>query len=148
MKVCTTCNRDYPVPLEDYFSKKKSAKDGLQSECKRCHSDYIKLHYKDNKSYYKDKAAVRNKVVRPQILQFVVDYLKTHPCVDCPEKDPIVLEFDHVRGIKLDNISSMIRNGNSQQAIEVEIAKCEVRCANCHRRKTAKQFNYYKDIQL
>lgn len=75
--------------------------------------------------------------------QFVLDYLKNHPCVDCKESDPIVLEFDHVRGEKKFNISCLI-NSTNIDILSQEIKKCEVRCANCHKRKTAKQFNYFK----
>lgn len=67
----------------------------------------------------------------------VYNYLKAHPCIDCGEPDIVVLDFDHVRGEKLHNVSDMIRRGAALQRIEAEIAKCDVRCANCHRRKTA-----------
>lgn len=76
----------------------------------------------------------------------VIAYLKTHPCVDCGEPDVVVLEFDHVRGQKSGRLATMIANGGSWAKIEEEIAKCDVRCANCHRRKTAKQLRFYKTL--
>jgi hypothetical protein len=55
--------------------------------------------------------------------------------VDCGESDPIVLEFDHVRGVKRGEISRL-KTMVSLETLAEEIAKCDVRCANCHRRKT------------
>jgi len=76
---------------------------------------------------------------------YVLGYLTQHPCVDCGEKDPIVLEFDHRDPKeKCDNIAHLISTRSTIKIIEKEITKCDVRCANCHRRKTAKQFGYQK----
>jgi hypothetical protein len=61
------------------------------------------------------------------------EYLKTHPCVDCGEDDIIVLIFDHQRD-KLQEVSYFCRLGLLQKMID-EIAKCEVRCFNCHVRR-------------
>ena len=66
------------------------------------------------------------------------DYLRANPCVDCGERDIVVLEFDHVRGEKKYNLSQMTSGAFGVATIQAEIEKCEVRCANCHRRKTAK----------
>jgi hypothetical protein len=68
-----------------------------------------------------------------------IKYLETHPCIDCGEDDPIVLEFDHVRGEKKFNIADVTRNAVGRRTLEKEIEKCEVRCANCHRRKTKRE---------
>lgn len=146
MKVCTKCGFDYPAPVEEHFSKKKGTKDGLQYICKSCNKKSLKLHYEDNKQSYIDKAKEHNKIVLAQNRQFCWDYLSNHPCVDCGESDPVVLEFDHVSGDKYQEISIMVHNCCSLATVKAEIEKCEVRCANCHRRKTAKQFNYYKCI--
>jgi hypothetical protein len=69
-------------------------------------------------------------------------YLKAHPCVDCGERNPVVLEFDHLSS-KKNMISALVRWG-SESRLKAEIEKCEVRCANCHRIKTAIQFSYWK----
>jgi len=71
-----------------------------------------------------------------------------HPCIDCGESDIRVLEFDHVRGEKKANIGDMAGANIAWQRIEAELAKCVVRCANCHRRKTASDFGWYKGIDV
>jgi hypothetical protein len=71
-------------------------------------------------------------------------YLSKHPCIDCGETDLRVLEFDHLRGNKSANIARLLHNAVSWATIEKEIAKCEVRCANCHRIKTNERGNWWR----
>lgn len=144
MKVCTQCKLEKSL---DCFSKKNRNKDGLQIECKDCHSVYLKTHYQNNKEYYKTKAVESKAPKRIENLQFTINYLKEHPCVDCGESDPIVLEFDHLRD-KYKGVSNLVTSGASLNLIKQEIEKCEVRCCNCHRRKTAIQLGWYKDIEI
>ena len=47
---------------------------------------------------------------------------------------------------KTEGVSVLIREGYSWSRIEKEIAKCEVRCHNCHFLKTSKDFNHWKEI--
>lgn len=74
------------------------------------------------------------------------EYLSTHPCVDCGCDDTRVLEFDHVRDSKKADVAVMIRNGCSWSAIQAEIAKCEIRCANCHRIKTLEDRDSWRSL--
>jgi hypothetical protein len=96
-------------------------------------------HYELNKNRCKQRALDCNKKRRARNKKFIQDYLATHPCIDCGETDPIVLEFDHVRGTKVSNVTDMSRRVHGINAIIKEISKCEVRCANCHRRITHKR---------
>jgi hypothetical protein len=84
---------------------------------------------------------VRKQARRKQTMDWINDYLRSHPCVDCGEIDPIVLEFDHVSG-KEHNISSMLTY--SLDRIKQEIERCEVRCANCHCRVTHARRGSYR----
>jgi hypothetical protein len=70
--------------------------------------------------------------------EFILVYLLEHPCVDCGEPDPLKLSFDHVRGTKRFNISCAGRS-RSMKSVLAEIAKCDVRCHNCHAVKTARE---------
>lgn len=54
-------------------------------------------------------------------------------CVDCGYREhAVALQFDHIGDNKKMNVSDMIRSDYSWITILEEIAKCEVRCANCH----------------
>jgi hypothetical protein len=65
----------------------------------------------------------------------VCHVLQHTPCVDCGCADLLVLEFDHV-GTKRANVIDLARNGCAFETLRNEISQCEVRCANCHRRRT------------
>jgi len=60
------------------------------------------------------------------------------------ESDPRVLEFHHVRGVKEDDISSLIGRGSSLQRLKAEVEKCDVLCANCHRKITVQERGWFK----
>jgi len=94
-----------------------------------------------------DRLRRKKKRRRALAAKLAYEYLKTHPCVDCSETDVVVLDFDHVRGEKRNDISKMIRDGLSVESVRQEISKCEVRCANDHRRKTAKDFGFYRHLK-
>jgi 5-methylcytosine-specific restriction endonuclease McrA len=79
----------------------------------------------------------RHARIRTEIRNTIIDYLATHPCVDCGESDPVVLDFDHIAG-KSFNIAKASWMLVSVERLLAEINKCEVRCSNCHRRRTAR----------
>lgn len=94
------------------------------------------MPYKHRKDLY--AAQKRHRV---KIRRHIREYLDTRSCIDCGEKDPIVLEFDHrVPEEKFKPVSVMISGHYSWKRVLAEIEKCDVRCANCHRRKTYMQF--------
>ena len=140
MKRCTLCKKDKVLKS---FNKNKHRKDGLSNICKDCSKKHSKEYYKKNheKMILQISVSKKNRVLENR--KKVYDYFLKHPCIDCKESDPIVLEFDHIKGNKVENVSKLIADGFSWDIIEIEIKKCDVRCANCHRRKTAKQFNHH-----
>ena len=94
-----------------------------------------KRHYEANRDTMIARARAHGDIARQRIRDWLLAYLIEHPCVDCGEADPIVLEFDH-RGDKAFNLGSAARSRRGLASIQAEVAKCDVRCANCHRRKT------------
>jgi 5-methylcytosine-specific restriction endonuclease McrA len=140
LKVCSICKQS--KPLSD-FNKNKLKGDGLQTHCRECNRIASKKYYHKNKEHHYKNTKERQKKQIGIAQEFIWMYLSTHPCVDCKEKDPIVLDFDHIKD-KSYNISDMIYTGIRLETIVSEIEKCEVRCANCHRRKTAKQSNCFR----
>lgn len=108
-------------------------------------SKYSKKHYSHRKEYYLEKATRNRKIARYKLRRFVFDHYKTHPCVECGENNPIVLEFDHLKE-KYKGIAIMVNRALSLKRMQAEIEKCEVVYANCHRRRTARQLHWYEDL--
>jgi len=82
-------------------------------------------------------AAISKQRYRTQANAYIDEYLQRHACIDCGECDPIVLEFDHRDPAQKEFAISRLRTiPVSFARLKKEIAKCDVRCANCHRRKT------------
>jgi len=141
LKICSTCK----LQLDSInFCKDSHRKDGLQNRCKECRAAYKKKVYPQSKKDLEDNRKARK---RARYL-FLFKYLKEHPCIDCGESDPVVLDFDHVRGIKINNVSTMAHDLRPLNMMENEISKCEVRCSNCHRKKTAIEQRWYHYIDF
>jgi hypothetical protein len=146
-KNCSKCGKE--KALED-FCKDGRQPSGRHPSCKECDNSRKRKKWNDDAIWREKKKAENKKraMDRRREKQIkLLTILKTNGCIDCGERDPLILEFDHVRG-KTEGISNMMRDNYSWEEIEVEIAKCEVRCCNCHRRKTSKERGYYSYIDL
>jgi len=143
-KKCTMCKEE---KLIGEFNKNKTNKDGYNNICRVCSKARSKQYYEENRGHHIKVVGERSKKSIKENQQKIFDYYYYNPCVDCGETNPIVLEFDHRDNVdKYKEVSKMIQNGNSWIKIKREIDKCDVRCANCHRIRTAKQFGWYKDL--
>jgi hypothetical protein len=107
---------------------------GLQHWCRDC----FRAYFRKRGDVHRRQVAARQRRISEAARAVVVAHLSQHPCRDCGERDPGVLEFDHVRG-KTQDVAFLIGHGASADRIHAEIARCEVRCANCHRRATAQR---------
>jgi hypothetical protein len=141
-KRCTSCRE--LKPLDDYH-RNRTTRDGLQNKCRACNIAQAKAFHAANQQHCRDRIAAWARRVNARNKQLVLEHLQAHPCVDCGEQDPVVLEFDHQHDKRF-GIATLLHLHVPWAVIEKEIAKCEVRCANCHRRKTARDFGYYRAL--
>ena len=132
LRQCSRCSELKP---EDDFAWRRKKKGERQRFCRACMADYGRHHYQANKPVYKKRALARKHRLARERGEYLLKYFKSHPCVDCGESDPVVLEFDHLRD-KECTIGAVLTFRNWESLLD-EIAKCEVVCANCHRRRTA-----------
>ncbi len=120
-KICTKCSRLHAAKWKLCWSCREAARKSR----KKWFSKNPEKHASDQRQ--------RMQANYQRGRDWVHTYLKIHPCVDCGEADYRVLEFDHVRGKKKKAISAM--RPYAIETIEIEVAKCDIRCANCHKRR-------------
>ncbi len=95
-----------------------------------------KRHYYANKQSYLDK----NKKYRDYIREYTRKLKEKSPCVDCGVKYPYyVMDFDHLED-KDSSIHYLAATGRIG-ALKKEILKCEIVCANCHRKRTQERMS-------
>ena len=118
LKTCKSCNEKLDISK---FGVNNSKKDNLAVYCLSCCRE----------AYTKRRIEAQT---------FILDYLANNPCVQCGESDIRVLEFNHLRD-KSFNIARRASKGATKKLLIKEIEKCEVLCANCHRKHTCNQSN-------
>jgi hypothetical protein len=143
MRRCGRCGE--LKPFEDFAWRRKT-RGQRDNYCRPCRAAYKQEHYARNRDRYIEAAVRRRLSLAAQRATFLVQYFSDHPCVDCGEADPMVLEFDH-RGDKSFNIAKGLRDRGWDDLLE-EIAKCDVVCANCHRRRTAVRGRYARVVAV
>jgi len=119
---------------------------GKDPKCKECKKKYLRKHYEKNISYYNAKRKIYTDKHRLENRKLIIQYLNEHACIGiryngkpCGESRIEVLDFDHRDRLqKTTNIANTISSW-SWDKIKLEIEKCDVLCANCHRRKTHKE---------
>ena len=122
-KICYTCKISKSVEL---FHRKK---EGYHSQCKDCRKKYFKKYNLLNKVHLNSKSKIGNDTKS----QWFKEYKSTLKCIRCGESNPLCLEFHHKDPTQKDRaISTMTRL--SPEKVKEEIAKCDVLCANCHRK--------------
>ena len=118
MKICSKCSKRHR---------------GTSAYCPPCWCEYQKNWYRANPESNRESHRARRKQRRDYIVSKKTD----KPCADCSMKYPwYVMDFDHVRGKKKFNLSIASNKMWSIEAINAEIAKCDLVCSNCHRIRT------------
>ncbi len=116
-KKCTKCEKE---KLEDDFFFKNKAKGKRHSQCKDCYREARKgeEHYQMYKEQYIVRAKKRKDKLVKENREQLLEYFSNHTCVDCPERDPVVLEFDHLdRDDKKMGISKMMQDYTWKQIL-------------------------------
>ena len=97
---------------------------------------YRREWYKNNKD--SEKKHVKNR--KTEIRKWINHYKKTLTCSLCQENHPATIDFHHIKGKDFE-IGYMVSNGYSINRIKSELEKCQILCANCHRKEHYKKDN-------
>ncbi len=124
MKLCSKCKNDGPFK-------------GSCNYCQTCQAEYFKARYE---THYRAGVKERRELRVRTIVAFIQQAKEDKPCADCNIVYPYyVMDFDHVRGIKVCNLSRARDYNLSLEAVQAEIDKCDLVCANCHRERSFKR---------
>lgn len=129
---------------EEIFRLKKEGKSYRQIQSiLGCSKGTIAYHLGEGQ---KEKTRERTRGLRGQINKYISEHKEFMGCMDCKEKYPYyMLDLDHLRD-KSFNLSNYRKYTLDIEIVKLEIDKCEVVCANCHRIRTYQRTGKEKNI--
>ena len=136
-KYCKRCDLTLPIGAFSVASKRY---DGVQAYCVECMKKYRIEYYQRNKASHVE----RNYKSRAKLRDYVLA-LKAAPCKDCGvcyPAEPWLMEFDHREPDKKTNSIFYFVTSGSMRLLKEEVAKCDLVCVVCHRRRTAEYFGW------
>lgn len=138
MRFCKHCRRTLS---DECFPLRRKDGTPRHSYCRDCKAVMQRNWYARNReTHKKNVVAARNrfrKEARARNRAYV-EILKQAPCAECSRHfPPQAMDFDHVRGRKVADVSRMMEKPFHQ--LVAEVAKCEVVCAACHRIRTKRR---------
>ena len=105
-KICNHCGLEKD---EEEFNWRFKSLGIRNPACRSCQHAFNKDYYEgDAKERHLQQVKERTELAREAARDYVYQYLLTHPCEICGERDPVVLEFHHV-GEKDMTITRMAR---------------------------------------
>lgn len=137
MKKCYRCCLEM---TEDKFPVRRGKHIGVCYECYKAH--YGNPDQLD--SAYSEKIRNANHKRKERCRAYLGDVLSRAACVDCGLSDPIVLEFDHRDPKEKYRDISLLAAQGSIDLLKKELEKCDVVCANCHRRRTVQTHSHWR----
>lgn len=128
MKICTKCKRELSL---DNFRWKNKSLGKKHSQCKDCQKKQEKQHYQE---CLQRKQSVLDTAIAQKIRNtLIVNEFKKCGCQKCGEVKEYLLDCHHIKTEeKINNICNMIKSA-SEKTLKLELEKCIVLCANCHR---------------
>lgn len=127
-KICRICDDKKDVDDFPFRNKEKNIRHTI---CKKCWKEIRKISYNKNKKVTLD----RNKRNKKKSRDWYNKFKSNLKCNRCPENHPSCLEFHHIDPNEKEfAISILIGTTYSINKIKKEIKKCEILCANCHRK--------------
>ena len=138
MKNCSSCKQ---IKKIDEFYKRKTGKrvGETYEKCKDCYRNRGRKYYHQNRLRQSALALARKRRYKKVRRELIENIKRGKPCTDCGKVyPPWVMDFDHLDSTnKIGSISRMaVTNTSNLIKIRIEIAKCELVCANCHRQRT------------
>lgn len=140
-KVCSKCKEEKEV---SDFNWKQKSKGTRHSKCKPCYNAYNRKYYKgrDNTDLIA-KSRARQAAIIEQYKEWKSKQCckvcgeDATECLDLHHRDPTQKEFTPANGCY---------TTGSWAAWKKEIDKCDVLCANCHRKVHSGRIEYYSEV--